>query len=706
MRLQTLHLLAFCSLFSQPVLGQDYCIPSTLFGPDGGDYVARVQLGGIEAIDNTSTFTAGISYQDYTYSGPGRWTRLQAGNTYFLTITAGTTANTHYAAWIDYAGDGAFEADEQIAFQQNTTAGEVMIFSFSVPAELSAINQEVRLRVRAAFNMTVPDPCASFLYGETEDYIVLLDNGNACVPFANFGTTEGDRITAVSIADLTIPSFAQTEAYFNGDIYGAAVQLGGDHTIQVTSGEYANNSIAVWADWSGNGSFESGPELLGAAATSTPFETVTIPFTVPTEFPELGQVRLRIRLWFGDVPDPCNTQNYGQTLDLTLGIELPSGPCQVPVSAYAPVYTMGDVTIDGFSYGAPPVAYPHYGMSFTSGPVIVRGTEHTVTIPTTLWNTRASAWLDNNGDGDLGDADELIGSVLSPPGGGPVSITFTVPPSTPVGHAWLRVRTARPTADPFADGCAFQLFSYGQVLDIRLTIEDPSGPCMPQSDYWTLFGDYIDGVELNTLSNTGTGGLAEAEYQDYTAISTFLPIGSSQVLSITSGLNATDRMGAMIDWDGDGTWEGPGEFLGVFFAGGSFSTVSIPFTVPNVAPGPKRLRVRAFPDATGAACAAEVYGETEDYTVVVEVNTGIIEPAATGPRLLGTDDRPVVEVNDAAWNGASIALLDASGRSVGQGTLSTLRQPLEMHGLPAGVYVVRLEGTPGTWSKRFPWTGL
>ena len=677
------------------------CTPTTTFGPDGGSYVAGVLMGGAEAIDNPTSFTPGVSYQDYTYTGPGRWTRLQAGSSYFLTITAGPFVGTRYAAWIDYDGDEHFESFELVADQVSTSAGQAMLFSFTTPDIL--LPRVSRMRVRAAYNMATADPCANFLYGETEDYLVVLENGASCVPFTQYGSSEGDRISAISLAGEST-SLNLQDAYEDRTWAGALVlDLGSNQVIQVTSGEYNDNSIAVWADWSGNGVFgDWGPELLGVATTSTAFETVSIPFTVPTDYTDVPQVRLRVRLWFGDTPNPCNTQNFGQTIDLTAAIALPSGPCPVGVGSLFPAVQIATVDLNGHLWSASPWNFSSYQMALEPGPALVRGTTQSLSTTTTTitsgFPNQTHAWMDFNGDGDFSDAGEFIGSDF-----GDGSFSFQLPSTTPVGHTWLRIRArgASPV-DPPTDGCAFQLNTLGTMMDIRVTVQDPDGPCIPQSTFWTLFGDFIDGVELNTLSNTGTGGLAQAEYHDYTSLSTSVPIGSAQVLSIISGANATNWLGAGIDWDEDGTWEGPGEFLGVFNAGGSYSTVNIPFTVPNVSPGAKRMRVRAFPTSTAAACATAEFGETEDYTVVVETNTGIASLDAAQPKLIADGS---VEgtwlLSDGSWSGASAEVLDPAGRRLWSGAITHTRQAIALPSVSSGIYTLKLQQGDRSWTGRF-----
>lgn len=693
--LTALLLSAASSALAQP------CTPTTTFGPDGGSYVAGVLIGGAEAINNPTTFTPGSSYQDYTYTGPGRWTRLQAGSSYFLTITAGPFVGTRYAAWIDYDGDDEFESFELVANQASTSAGQAILFSFNTPDAL--FPRVARLRVRAAYNMTTPDPCANFLYGETEDYLVVLEDGAPCVPFAQYGSTEGDRITGITLAGEDL-NFNVQGAYADWSWAGAFVlALGSDQVIQVTSGEYTDNSIAVWADWSGNGVFgDFGPELLGVASTSSAFETVSIPFTVPTDYPDVPQVRLRVRLWFGETPNPCNTQNFGQTIDLTAAIALPSGPCPVGVGSLYPAIQLATVELNGFLHTPAPWDYPMYQMGLEPGPALIRGTTQTLNTTTTTLTpgspNATDAWIDLNGDGDFSDAGEFIGSDF-----GPGNFSFELPSSTPVGHTWLRIRArdASPV-DPPTDGCAFDLNPLGTMMDIRVTVQDPAGPCIPQNTYWTLFGDFIDGVELNTLSNTGTGGLAQAEYHDYTSLSTTLPIGSSQVLSITTGSNATSWFSADIDWNGDGSWDDPGEFLGESVAGGSFGTLTFPFTVPNVAPGPKRLRVRALPTPVTSLCGPSTFGETEDYTVVVETNTGMEGLERTQPSLIADGSAEgTMLLSDASWSGANAEVLDMAGRRVWSGTITSTRQAIVLYAQATGIYNLVLHKNDRSWSSRF-----
>ncbi|MBP7513683.1 MAG: hypothetical protein KA791_03995 [Flavobacteriales bacterium] len=149
-----------------------YCEPTSASGPAFGDYVDGVQLG---AINNTATGNvAGATYTDFsgTFSTP-----LSRNAQRVITLTSGTNAGDHYAAWIDYDGDNTFEANEKLGEFISTAAAEAQNITFTVPA--SAALGSTILRVRSAHVVgnepANTDPCYNYSLGETEDYAVVID---------------------------------------------------------------------------------------------------------------------------------------------------------------------------------------------------------------------------------------------------------------------------------------------------------------------------------------------------------------------------------------------------------------------------------------------------------------------------------------------------------------------------------------------------
>ena len=139
-----------------------YCVPT---GADatGGDYIANVTLG---SINNTTVGDNG--YEDYTAQS----TMLEQGGSYTLSITNGDFGVDFFAAWIDYNSDTTFQATDKLGEFEGSTSGEVILLPFTVP--MDATLGTTRLRVRCAWDEMDMDPCAEYMYGETEDYHVVI----------------------------------------------------------------------------------------------------------------------------------------------------------------------------------------------------------------------------------------------------------------------------------------------------------------------------------------------------------------------------------------------------------------------------------------------------------------------------------------------------------------------------------------------------
>ncbi|WP_299132889.1 M4 family metallopeptidase [uncultured Tenacibaculum sp.] len=129
--------------------------------------------------------------------------------------------------------------------------------------------------------------------------------------------------------------------------------------------------------------------------------------------------------------------------------------------------------------------------------------------------------------------------------------------------------------------------------------------------------EYIQKVELGSISNTSTGGNG---YTDHTSISTNLAKGTSHSITITpkwTGTVYNEGYGVFIDYNKDGDFSDSGETVWTK-AASKDTSVSGSFTVPSGASeGATRMRVILRYNAVPSACGSYNYGETEDYTVVI-----------------------------------------------------------------------------------------
>ncbi len=170
-----------------------HCIPAYTFGKTDGDLISNIAITGTTLSNNTGTAQVNPAYTYFT-GQPNYTATLQAGTSYSVNVTVGTWGNQHIRAWIDYNDNGVFESTESIGSTVvapgQANAGPFAPASFNITLSCSPPSGLHRMRVRtvwsttAGFNTTI-DPCATYGYGETEDYDVFITPAPACpAPFA------------------------------------------------------------------------------------------------------------------------------------------------------------------------------------------------------------------------------------------------------------------------------------------------------------------------------------------------------------------------------------------------------------------------------------------------------------------------------------------------------------------------------------------
>ncbi len=132
--------------------------------------------------------------------------------------------------------------------------------------------------------------------------------------------------------------------------------------------------------------------------------------------------------------------------------------------------------------------------------------------------------------------------------------------------------------------------------------------------------EYISGVEIGTISNTGTGA---DEYTDYTALSTDIGIGESESLTVTiAHWFAGDDIGVWVDWNQDGDFSDTDEEVVCSINSNPVYTISVPV---DALAGITTMRVRMKYNGTTCAspCGHTSYGEVEDYSINVVAGSNI-----------------------------------------------------------------------------------
>ena len=140
--------------------------------------------------------------------------------------------------------------------------------------------------------------------------------------------------------------------------------------------------------------------------------------------------------------------------------------------------------------------------------------------------------------------------------------------------------------------------------------------CIPDYTAGTTDNDFIDGFELNTIGNLGSGGGDGSGYSDFTALTTTLIVGNTYDLHIINTPDFGESYRAWVDYDHDLVFASDEElFIGFNLPAGE--EIFVPFTVPlSAMPGSTQLRIRCvYGGLDFDACGTETYGEAEDYTV-------------------------------------------------------------------------------------------
>lgn len=184
-----------------------YCTPVYTSGTAQGDYIKRVGIG---TINNITGGTGQAAYMDYT----NITTTLNAGQSVTLTLEFNEVNSMYYKIWIDYNQDGVFSNTEVL----NSNAVNPGLSTTFTSISANAYGGPTRMRVRCASSTnTNIDPCASYAYGQTEDYTIIILNGNGA-PIANFiaDTTHIYINDAVNFTDLSYNNPTAWEWTFTG----------------------------------------------------------------------------------------------------------------------------------------------------------------------------------------------------------------------------------------------------------------------------------------------------------------------------------------------------------------------------------------------------------------------------------------------------------------------------------------------------------
>ncbi|MBL4703397.1 MAG: hypothetical protein JKY54_02690, partial [Flavobacteriales bacterium] len=130
---------------------------------------------------------------------------LNAGGNYTLNVQFGTCGNNYNGvgeAWIDFNNDQVFSLGESIGTWSGIPPTALSIFNFIVPA--GSFNGTTRMRIVHYEGGSLPiDPCATFTWGSTMDFTVVIQNGVDCTGFLGDDPTDAIVVSSLPYTDMS-----------------------------------------------------------------------------------------------------------------------------------------------------------------------------------------------------------------------------------------------------------------------------------------------------------------------------------------------------------------------------------------------------------------------------------------------------------------------------------------------------------------------
>jgi hypothetical protein len=407
--------------------------------------------------------------------------------------------------------------------------------------------------------------------------ITLLTLGNFVTALAQSYcsvsiTTDDEAISNVQVGAITNASGLGTGGYTNFSsivipmTVGVSYPITVDNSVDGIGGAYNNDNLGIWVDWNHDGDFDDADETI--AVTGNPSDGPYTATINPLATAQSGATKMRIRLVFNEVPNPCGLSEYGETEDYTIDV-IPNTPCVDPPTAGISVANLNPIcpsevlflTLQGQSSG---VGQTYQWQSSSDG---------------VNWSFI------------LGAESSSYSTILT-------------------ANSYFR--------------CLVTCGASSVPSDFVMVVSNPATQCycIPSATADPV-DEYIADVQVAGITNPTLGNLSG--YSDYTSIVLPMSIGTDHPMTVINGKEpdyADDELGIWIDWNQDGDFDDIDETMLVNGnpGGGPYTSLITPPATALL--GNTRMRVRlvwanAFIGDPLTACGVAQYGEAEDYTINV-----------------------------------------------------------------------------------------
>jgi hypothetical protein len=192
-----------------------YCPLSSSNSAD--EFISNVTLANVNNTSGASTYTDyGTDASKIVYLNANSQNNA-------LSVTKAWTSTTYpegVKVWIDFDRSGTFEASELVlSTPSNTTA--TVTSTFNVPST-AVLNKTLKMRVAMRYNTIPTDACTAYVYGEVEDYNVIV-NSFLSTNESTAAADNGVRIYPNPATDVLNVTKVSDKASFR--IHNAAGQL-------------------------------------------------------------------------------------------------------------------------------------------------------------------------------------------------------------------------------------------------------------------------------------------------------------------------------------------------------------------------------------------------------------------------------------------------------------------------------------------------
>ena len=218
--------------------------------------------------------------------------------------------------------------------------------------------------------------------------------------------------------------------------------------------------------------------------------------------------------------------------------------------------------------------------------------------------------------------------------------------------------------------------------------------------------EYITNVTFNTINNDSENDLNDG-YQDFTSIMTNIKRGNTYQCSITFDADGyKDICTVFIDWNNDYVFDEDTEMYQLGIGSGDLNTLPIAITVPVDAKfGNTRMRVSIEYTSDGntseiGACDADhqsEWGETEDYTLMIEDSTASVVDEVFGNFMLfpnPTKGEFTLALNLISTDKVTVQLFDVRGRLIHEkkfyNTITNFSERIFFENASTGLYLLKV----------------